>query len=278
LDPEVRRRVLEAWDLPFNFGDLDTSLFLLFAAVREQATVALSGEAADELFGGYLWFRDEKAIQSETFPWLELAAHKGLDPNSIFDRSFMERLKLEDYQRELYKSALKEVPRLAGEDPKESKLREVAYLTLTRWLPILLEKKDRMSMAVGLEGRVPFCDHRLVEYVFNIPWAMKSSFVLEKGILREAVKDLLPQSVVQRKKAAYPSVQDPGYDRGLASMLKNSHSALRPYLSKEGIDRLVAKTQQQALLEFERILVESVVRMDAWITEYNIEMPDWRNS
>ncbi|MGE0171930.1 MAG: asparagine synthase (glutamine-hydrolyzing) [Oligoflexales bacterium] len=276
LDPTVRAAVLGAWDLPFNFGDLDISLYLLFAAVRQHATVALSGETADELFGGYLWFKDEKAIQAETFPWLKLAAHKGLDPSSLFNSSFLGKLRIGEYQNDLYQAALKEVPHLAGEDPKEAKLREIAYLTLTRWLPILLEKKDRMSMAVGLEGRVPFCDHRLVEYVFNIPWAMKNSFSLEKGILREAVKDILPKSVVERKKAAYPSMQNPAYDRGLVGMLKSSfsdsNSALHSYLAKEGIDRLVVKTEQQALSEFERILVESTVRLDAWITKYNIEI------
>ena len=281
LDPKVREAVLEAWDLPFNFGDLDISLYLLFAAVREHATVALSGEAADEIFGGYLWFKDEKAIQAKTFPWLMLAAHKGLDPTALFTESFLQGLRLPEYQNELYQAALKEVPRLAGESEKESKLREISYLTLTRWLPILLEKKDRMSMAVGLEGRVPFCDHRLVEYVFNIPWKMKQAFELEKGILREAVKDLLPDSVVQRKKAAFPSVQDPGYDRGLVTMLKKSledpNSGLHGFLSEEGVHRLVDKTENQSLSEFERILVESTVRLDAWITKFGIEMPDWRS-
>ncbi len=281
IDPEVREAVLNSWDLPFNFGDLDISLYLLFMAVRKHATVVLSGEAADELFGGYLWFNDENAIQAETFPWLKLAAHKGLNPSALFNKSFLEKLRLDEYQNDLYQSALQEVPRLEGENSKEARLREIAYLTLTRWLPILLEKKDRMSMAVGIEGRVPFCDHRLVEYVFNIPWEMKKSFALEKGILREAVKDLLPKSVVQRKKAAYPTVQDPQYDQELASLLnsslKNPNSALHAYLSKEGVEKIVAKSDQAALSEFERILVESTVRLDAWITKYNIEMPDWSN-
>lgn len=276
LDPEVRQAVLAAWDLPYNFGDLDISLYLLFAEVRKHATVALSGEAADELFGGYLWFSDASARGADTFPWLQLAAHRGLNPRSLFHSDFLAKLKLTEYQNDLYQSALAEVPRLEGESQLENRIREISYLTLTRWLPILLEKKDRMSMAVGLEGRVPFCDHRLVEYVFNIPWVMKAAFPLEKGILREAVKDLLPQSVIQRKKAAYPTLQDSAYDRGLVSMLK-SGSALHRHLSQEGIDQLVAKTQHKSLSEFERILVESAVRLDAWITQYNVEVPDWRN-
>ncbi|MGH8031993.1 MAG: asparagine synthase (glutamine-hydrolyzing) [Luteimonas sp.] len=279
LDPTTREAVLRAWDLPYNFGDLDVSLYLLFAAIREHATVALSGEAADELFGGYLWFSDENAIQADTFPWLKLGAHRELDPSALFQKSFIDKLRLSEYQNDLYQAALSEVPRLVGEDPRERRLREISYLTLTRWLPILLEKKDRMSMAVGLEGRVPFCDHRLVEYVFNIPWSMKSCFALEKGLLREAVKDILPESVVRRKKAAYPSVQDPGYDRALVATLgriiENSDSSLHSLLSKEGVDRLVAKTQHQSLSDLERILVESSVRLDAWMTMYNVEILDW---
>lgn len=278
LDPQVREAVLNAWDLPFNFADLDISLYLLFAGVREHATVALSGEAADELFGGYLWFSDEKAMASETFPWLELAAHRGLDPRTLFKPGFMDKLRLADYQADLYREALAEVPRLPGESGREARLREIAYLTLTRWLPILLEKKDRASMAVGLEGRVPFCDHRLVEYVFNIPWAMKQSFVLEKGLLREAVRDVLPVSVIERKKAAYPTVQDSGYDRAMVGKLQakvsDPASPLHEFLSPEGVERLVAKAQHQPLSEFERILVESTVRLDEWIARYQVEIVD----
>jgi asparagine synthase (glutamine-hydrolysing) len=278
LDPAVRDTVLHAWDLPFNFGDLDISLYLLFAGVREHATVALSGEAADELFGGYLWFSDEKAMVAETFPWLKLAAHKGLEPSALFKPGIMDQLQLPAYTAGLYEAALAEVPRLPGESPREARLREISYITLTRWLPILLEKKDRASMAVGLEGRVPFCDHRLVEYVFNIPWEMKQSYELEKGLLREAVRDVLPESVVNRKKAAYPTVRDSGYDRALVTSLRKQAddpaSPLHTLLTKEGVERLVAKTQDQPLSEFERILVETTVRLGAWLTEYQVELQE----
>lgn len=280
LDPQVRAAVLGAWDLPFNFGDLDVSLYLLFAGVREHATVALSGEAADELFGGYLWFSDPGAMAAETFPWLKLAAHKGLDPASLFTPAFMDQLRLPEYTAALYADALAEVPVLPGEDARERRLREISYITLTRWLPILLEKKDRASMAVGLEGRVPFCDHRLVEYVFNIPWTMKQSFALEKGLLREAVKDVLPASVIERKKAAYPTTQDPGYDRAMVGVLEaraaDPASPLHAFLAPEGVARLAAKVKEQPLSEFERILVESTVRLDAWISRYGVEIVDMK--
>ncbi|MDQ3404769.1 MAG: asparagine synthase (glutamine-hydrolyzing) [Actinomycetota bacterium] len=275
LDPRIRAQVLRAWDLPFNFADLDVSLHLLFAEVREHATVALSGEAADELFGGYLWFTDADARRADTFPWLKLGAHRGLDPRSLFRPSFVDGLRLAEYEADLYATALAEVPTLAGESRADRRTRELSYLTLTRWLPILLDKKDRMGMAVGLEGRVPFCDHRLVEYVFNIPWEMKTHTGEGKALLRSAAADLLPESVLRRRKAAYPSIQDPYYDRALIGELamaaKDDRSPLNSVLDGEAVRGLAEKAATASLSEFERILVESTVRLDGWLSAYGVD-------
>ncbi|MFH8368372.1 asparagine synthase (glutamine-hydrolyzing) [Streptomyces sp. NPDC018031] len=273
-DPAVRRTVLRAWDLPFNFADLDISLYLLFAAVREHATVALSGEGADEIFGGYLWFSDPGARRAETFPWLKLGAHRGLDPRALFRPWFTDHLDLAEYEADLYRTALAEVPRLAGEDPADRRTRELSHLTLTRWLPILLDKKDRMSMATGLEGRVPFCDHRLVEYLFNVPWAMKTFTGEEKALLRAAAADLLPEPVLRRRKAAYPSIQDPAYDRALVADLTaaaGGDSPLGAALDGDAVRRLAADTGTGTLSEFQRILVESTVRLENWLSAYRVE-------
>ncbi|MBH1938107.1 asparagine synthase (glutamine-hydrolyzing) [Streptomyces sp. AV19] len=277
LDPAVRKAVLGAWDLPFNFADLDVSLYLLFAAVREHATVALSGEGADEVFGGYLWFSDPGARAAETFPWLKLGAHRGLDPRSLFHPWFIDGIDLAEYEADLYRTALAEVPLLDGENAADRRTRELGHLTLTRWLPILLDKKDRMGMASGLEGRVPFCDHRLVEYVFNVPWEMKNFGGQEKALLRAAAADLLPESVLRRKKAAYPSIQDPAYDRalitGLATAADGEAGApLAPFLDGGAVRRLTDKTAEGSLSEFERILVESTSRMDDWLRTYQVEL------
>ncbi|CAJ6848722.1 asparagine synthase [Burkholderia pseudomallei] len=276
LDPQVREAVLRAWDLPFNFTDLDVSLHRLFAEVRKHATVALSGEAADEIFGGYLWFSDPAARRAHTFPWLKLGAHRGLDPRALFHRSFIDALRLGEYEAQLYRAALAEVPRLDGENAEDRRTRELHYLTLTRWLPVLLDKKDRMGMASGLEGRVPFCDHRLVEYVFNIPWAMKTFSGQEKALLRAAAADLLPESVLNRKKAAYPSIQAPGYDRGLIERLNRAIAAgrapLEPFIDAGALRGLTEKTAAGSLSEFERILLESSSRLNDWLDLYRVEL------
>lgn len=199
-------RPLAARDLP-GMADIDISLYLFCREIKKDATVALSGEAADEVFGGYPWFHREDALQADTFPWsLQLQERVRL-----LSPDFLAKLNPKDYVGDRYHDALAEIPRLQGEERSEARLREISYLNLTRFLPTLLERKDRMSMATGLEVRVPFCDHRLVEYVWNIPWSMKRFDGNAKGILRKAILGTLPDDVVYRRKSPYPSTANPEY-------------------------------------------------------------------
>ncbi|MDI1455497.1 asparagine synthase (glutamine-hydrolyzing), partial [Streptomyces sp. ATE26] len=214
-DPAVRRQVIRARDLPAGFGDMDTSLLLLFRAVRQKSTVALSGESADEVFGGYLQFFDEEARRADTFPWLAtMGRHFGEDAE-VLRADLTKSLDLEGYVADGYRTAVAAVDRSDGESDFEYRMRQISHMHLTRFVRVLLDRKDRMSMAVGLEVRVPFCDHRLVEYVYNAPWALKSFDGREKSLLREATADVLPRSVYDRVKSPYPSTQDPRYARAL---------------------------------------------------------------
>ncbi|MGY4353114.1 asparagine synthase (glutamine-hydrolyzing) [Bradyrhizobium sp. GM7.3] len=235
MDPNVRAATLHARDLPFTSGDADSSLYLLFRAIRQQSTVTLSGESADELFGGYSWFHDPACAKADKFPW----SGAWYDTVQHFDPGLLERLDLPGYLDEQYRRALAEVPALTGPastDPHERRMREVCYLFLTRFLPRLLDRKDRLSMASGLEVRVPYCDHRLVEYVFGTPWGHKTFDGREKSLLRAATADLLPQSVVQRVKSLYPFIQDPNYARMLrtrfTALLNDRNAAVAPLLSR----------------------------------------------
>ncbi|MEU9479392.1 asparagine synthase (glutamine-hydrolyzing) [Streptomyces sp. NPDC048191] len=219
-DPAVRERVIRARDLPAGFGDMDASLLLLFRAIREKSTVALSGESADEVFGGYLQFFDEEARRADTFPWLVgMSRHMG-DDTDVLRADFTKSLDLEGYVADGYRTAVAGIDRLDGESDFEYRMRQMGHLHLTRFVRALLDRKDRMSMAVGLEVRVPFCDHRLVEYVYNAPWALKSFDGREKSLLREAAADVLPRSVYDRVKSPYPSTQDPQYARALQEQAK----------------------------------------------------------
>ncbi|MEU6711390.1 asparagine synthase (glutamine-hydrolyzing) [Nonomuraea sp. NPDC046802] len=273
----VRAAVLGARDLPIGIGDMDSSLYLLFRAIREHSTVALSGESADEVFGGYRWFHDPESVGADTFPWLAgefPADHTGVE--RLLADEVVRVLDLPRYQDERYRQALAEVPRLPGEHGHERRMREISYLNLTRFVQILLDRKDRMSMAVGLEVRVPFCDHRLVQYVFNTPWAAKTFDGREKSLLRAAAADLLPESVLRRVKSPYPATQDPAYERALKdearALLRRDDppcaGLIDPDKARAAVDRPVGETSVPA----NRSPLERMLQLDAWLRNYQVEI------
>ncbi len=214
-DPDIRRRVVDAYDVPPGSGDRDRSMYLLFRAVRERSTVALSGESADELFGGYAWFHDAETQHAPMFPWITACRDTyGLAPGALVPH--VEALiDFDGYLREEYRTAASEVVQSDGASEHERRMRVASYVHLTRHLRVLLDRKDRLSMATGLEVRVPYCDHRLVEYVYNAPWSLKSFDGREKSLLRAAMRTDLPAAVLDRRKSAFPSIQDPLYGAAL---------------------------------------------------------------
>ncbi|WP_433419276.1 asparagine synthase (glutamine-hydrolyzing) [Microtetraspora malaysiensis] len=277
MNPAVRAAALRARDIPVGMGDMDTSLYLLFKAIRERSTVALSGESADEVFGGYKWFHDPDTVNAGTFPWLATVGvghRNGL--TTLFDEPLLRKLDIPAYRADSYQQALAAVEPLPGESGLQKRMREVSHMHLTRFVQILLDRKDRMSMAVGLEVRVPFCDHRLVEYVFNTPWAMKTFDGREKSLLRAAAGDVLPRSVVERRKSPYPSTQDPAYERALqvesARLLSRDDLAIAPLLdlakARNVLDHEVGTTS----LQENRTAMEQLVQFNAWMEEYGVRV------
>lgn len=272
-DPEVRRAAITARDFPSLLGDLDMSLYLFLRELRQHATVALTGESADELFGGYRQFFDPEARKGETFPWLAnghqfFGKGQGEPRNqSLLAPWFDKSLDLPGYVQGNYRTAVGRIDRIPGENDFEWRMRKISYLHLTRFVRIWLDRKDRISMAHGLEMRVPFSDHRLVEYVYNTPWALKTFDGKEKSLLRAAAADILPQSVVDRTKVPYPSTQDPGYATALRAQC-------RDLLSQPGhqvfdvIDadqlRIVAKSDHVRIDQSSRRELEQVLDLAAW--------------
>ncbi|WP_242910399.1 asparagine synthase (glutamine-hydrolyzing) [Actinomadura terrae] len=229
---------LSSRDLP-GWGDLDASLGLLFAAVREGSTVALSGESADEMFGGYPWYARAAAHDGGFFPWLDASALPAL----LLRDDVRDWVRPEEYARDRYAEAVAEVPGLAGESAADRRIRRAFYLGLTRWLPLLLDRKDRLSMRTGLEVRVPYCDHRLVEYTWNVPWEVKSLGGVEKGLLREAAAGLLPDEILNRRKCAPPACRDGAYtlvlERRLAGLLAEPDAPLFQLVDRDRLAGIV---------------------------------------
>lgn len=266
-DPAARAAAIAARDLPIGLGEMDNSLYLLFAAIRRHSTVALSGESADEVFGGYRWFHEPPVQQADGFPWMVSAQGQTFVRGVLLEPSVAKLLDLDGYVAQRYREAVAEAPVLDGETGLEARMRRICYLHLTRFVRILLDRKDRMSMAVGLEVRVPFCDHRLVEYVFNTPWAYKTFDGREKSLLRAAVADTLPQSVVERVKSPYPSTQDLRY---VAELQRQTSQALRDGngdLALFDVGRLaeVVALDPKAVAAHERFAMERVLDFATWL-------------
>ncbi|MFJ9365359.1 asparagine synthase (glutamine-hydrolyzing) [Nocardia sp. NPDC101769] len=275
-DLSVRRAVIGARDLPLGLGDLDSSLYLLFRAIREQSTVALSGESADEVFGGYRWFHDGVALKADTFPWLAFSTAFTLESRwDIIHPDLRGRLRLPEYVADQYATAVAEVDHLPGESDLEHRMRTVCHLHLTRFVRQLLDRKDRMSMAVGLEVRVPFCDHRLVEYVYNTPWELKTFDGREKSLLRAAAKHVLPQSVADRVKSPYPSTQDPGYAANLQQHVKERlmehDSPLFDLLDREWLLRAVEQDPARMAPQV-RVGLDRAIDIGTWLDLYSPEL------
>ena len=177
--------------------------------------MSLSGECADEIFGGYPWFFNMS--NSNEFPWIK----ENNDKLNILSDDLLKLLRPKEYIKRRYLETINNMPKLDGEDSVSTKRRELFYLNYTWFMANLLERKDRMSMACGLEVRVPFCDHRIVEYAWNIPWEMMSYNNFEKGLLREALHGILPDEVLYRKKNPYPKTYNPEFEKKLKERLND---------------------------------------------------------
>ncbi|MHB1419621.1 MAG: asparagine synthase (glutamine-hydrolyzing) [Bacillota bacterium] len=272
---EALTDAVRARDLP-GMADIDASLYLFSREIKKRATVALSGECADEIFCGYPWFYREDTLSSETFPWVRMIKERV----RLLSPELIEQIRPEEYVARRYQEALEEVPRLAGEKDTEARLREIAYLTVTRFMPVLLDRKDRMSMAVGLEVRVPFCDHRLTEYAWNIPWTMKTCDGLEKGILRRALAGLLPEDVLTRRKSPYPKTYNPAYlaavRKGVREILDDPVSPLLPFINTRVVRELITKDAASTNLPFfgqlmtYPQLLAYLMQVNTWLREYHV--------
>lgn len=263
-------------DLP-GMADVDTSLYLFCREIKKGATVALSGECADEVFGGYPWFYQEAMIHAKTFPW----ALKPKVRMEWLSQDLQAKINPYEYVQARYQEAIAEVPALPGEDALAARMREIFYLSLTRWMPTLLDRKDRMSMAFGLEVRVPFCDHRLVEYVWNVPWDMKNYENREKGLLRHALTGILPDDVLWRRKSPYPKTHNPSYLNMVRQwVLRILDDTSSPLLDLVDVGKLRALAQcerdEENIPWFGQLMSKPqlfayLIQTDTWLRQYKVE-------
>ena len=217
--PELAEALYDAAmarDLP-GMADVDSSLLLFCHEIKKHVTVALSGECADEIFGGYPWYRDRDICMSDGFPWAQSTKYR----MTFLRDEIAKELDGDAYVRQRYEETLARTSKLPNLDPLESRMKEMTRLNLDWFMQTLLDRKDRMSMYHGLEVRVPFCDKRIAQYLYTMPWFIKDYEHREKGILRHAMEGLLPEKVLWRKKSPYPKTHHPAYLAAVSQLMED---------------------------------------------------------
>lgn len=231
-------KVVDATDLPCMV-DVEASLLHFCSRVVESNKVALTGECADEIFGGYPWFYRKDMFKAKTFPWSINLNHRKI----LLNESFVESLNLNDYVQNAYDEAISQVPALDGENEIETRRRELSYLNLKWFMQTLLNRMDRTSMFCGLEARVPFADHRIVEYLFNVPWKFKFHDGIVKGLLRKSAEPFLPQEVLYRKKSPYPKTYNPAFENCVKNLIlekiNDSNAPIRNFVSRSKLEKFL---------------------------------------
>jgi len=229
-----------ARDLP-GMADVDFSLLLFCRDIRKDVKVALSGECADEIFGGYPWYRDPEVRAVEGFPWAQNTAYRA----SFLHPQLKSRINPEEFVMDRYLQTVQESDILPGTEPLERRMKEMVNLNYRWFMQTLLDRKDRMSMYNGLEVRVPFCDYRIAEYLYGIPWAYKDHQGREKGLLRTAMTGVLPDEVLWRKKSPYPKTWDPRYLSmcigQLKQLLESPHQPLFQIVNIDTVKTLLSE-------------------------------------
>lgn len=269
-------KAVEARDLPC-MADVESSMLYFCSLVAKTHKVTLTGECADEIFGGYPWFHKKECFEADNFPW-----SMDMEPRKMLLRDdVLKKVDLESYSRAAYQKTIEETPELYGEDPTEARRREISYLNLRWFMVTLLDRMDRTSMYSGLEARVPFADHRIVEYLYNVPWEIKCLNGEAKGLLRAAGKNDLPDAVLYRRKSPYPKTYDPNYERMLSDelrrIMKEKEAPVNQLIDQKKVEKFLESPKDYGKPWYGQLMagpqmIAYLLQINYWMEHYQIRL------
>ncbi len=267
---------VDAKDLP-GMADVDSSLLYFCSEVKKYNNVTLTGECADEIFGGYPWFHNKESFVMHTFPWSKNAQPR----KQLLKDALLQKIDLEPYILSAYEKSVKETPKLEGENEMEARRREIAYLNVKWFMITLLDRMDRTSMYSGLEARVPLADHRILEYVWNVPWDIKCKDGVVKHLLREAARGLLPEEILNRRKSPYPKTYNPNYEKLLAdrlmAVLEEPSSPINVLVDINKVKNFIHTPSDYGKPWFGQLMagpqmLAYILQVNYWLDKYKIEI------
>ncbi len=263
-----------ARDLP-GMADVDSSLLLFCKEVAKSADVVLSGECSDEIFGGYPWYRNLKENELKGFPWAQ---------NTKYRASFLapwlnEKMDPTSFVNDKYEQSLNQFDIMPKQDPFEKRMKQMVNLNQRWFMQTLIDRSDRMSACCGLSIRVPLCDYRIAEYMYTVPWEFKDHMRREKGLLRYAMRDLLPEPIFNRKKNPYPKTYDPAYfaavHHALTEIMADNSAPIFQIVSKRALEDLL-KTDYSWPWYGQLMRVPQTIaymlQINYWLKEYKVKI------
>mgnify|MGYP002691943061 FL=1 len=267
---------VDARDLPC-MADVESSMLYFCKRVAKQNKVTLTGECADEIFGGYPWFHKQECFEADIFPWsMDFTPRTMLLKDEV-----LRELPIKEYAKAAYDKTVQETPVLQGECPEEKRRREIAYLNLKWFMQTLLDRMDRTSMYSGLEARVPLADHRIIEYVWNVPWEMKCHDGIVKGLLRAAGEKYLPREVLYRKKSPYPKTYDPAYEKLLrqkmTELLEDGNAPICTLVDRKKVEQFMQNPTDYGRPFYGQLmagpqLLAYFLQVNYWLSKYQISL------
>lgn len=265
---------VDAKDLP-GMADVDASMLYFCRKVAKHNKVALTGECADEIFGGYPWFHREDFINADTFPWSVNADIRSM----LLKDELANELCLKEYIKCRYKRSIDAVPRLESDSPIEARQREISWLNLNWFMTTLLDRMDRASMYSTLEARVPYADHRIIEYLWNVPQSFRQHNGIVKGLLRDSMKGLLPDEILFRKKSPYPKTYNPAYEKIIAerltSVINEASSPINMLVDREKVLKFINTPSDYGKPWFGQLmagvqLMAYLLQINYWLDKYKL--------
>ena len=260
-----------------TMADIDSSLLYFCGEVSKTHKVALTGECADEIFGGYPWFHREDMLYSDTFPWMmDISFRK-----SLLNPEFAAVLNMERYIQNAYNKTASEVELIPTENQLDERRRRISYINIKWFMQTLLDRMDRTSMQNGLEARVPFADYRIVEYLYNLPWDIKAKDGTPKDALRVVAKRFLPDAIFNRPKSPYPKTYNPEYERLLVDRLKeimhDSSAPIRSYLNLPSVEKFLDSPKEYGKPWFGQLMagpqmIAYLIQINYWFEKYSLSM------
>lgn len=265
-------KAVDARDLP-GMADVDASMLLLCEEIKKYGTVALSGECADEIFGGYPWYRDKNIRMIDGFPWAQSTKYR----YGFLKDEFKHQIKADEYVYSRYQNTVFHTDKPDTVNSVDSRMLEMMKLNVDWFMQTLLDRKDRMSMYSSLEVRVPFCDHRIVEYLYSLPWSYKDYKNFEKGLLRKSAEGLLPDEILWRKKSPYPKTHHPEYlehvKKILNEIINNNNEPIHRFIRKDKLLELTYSDKSQpwyGQLMTTPQTIAYFIQFNYWLKKYKV--------